>query len=91
MLAPLLAFAVAAAPAPPGCEDDAGQLAEEAGTIVAASPRDPAAVEKARDLIRRARLSTLWPPLLDTFRAADLAAAAGDPDDEARLLQAAAR
>ncbi len=91
MLGPVLALAVAAAPAPGACEDDAEQLAQTAAGIVAASPRDAESVARARDLLRRARLSTLWPPLLLTLRAADLAAAAGDADDEARLLQAAAR
>ena len=91
MLGPVLALALAAAPTPAGCEDDAEHLAEAAAGLVAASPRDPNAVAEARDLLRRARLSTLWPPLLLTLRAADLAAAAGDADDEARLLEAAAR
>ena len=91
MLAGALALALAAAPAAAGCEDDAESLAETAAGIVAASPRDPESLAKARDLVRRARLSTLWPPLLLTLRAADLAAAAGDADDEARLLQSAAR
>ncbi len=94
MLGPVLALALAAAPAAPqpaACEDDAEQVARTAAEIVAASPRDAGSLARARDLVRRARLSTLWPPLLLTFRAADLAAAAGDADDEARLLQAAAR
>ncbi len=92
MLGPALALALAAAPAAqPACEDDAEQLAEAAARIVAEAPRDEGAISRARDLLRRARLSSLWPPLLLTLRAADLAAAAGDADDEARLLQAAAR
>ena len=91
MLGPALALALAAAPVSAGCEDDADNLSEAAAAIVAASPRDAESVARARDLVRRARLSTLWPPLLLTLRAADLAAAAGDVDDEARLLQAAAR
>jgi tetratricopeptide (TPR) repeat protein len=92
VLGPGFALALAAAPvALPGCEDDAEHLAEAAARIMAASPRDADAAGIARDLLRRARLSSLWPPLLLTLRAADLAAAAGDSDDEARLLQAAAR
>ncbi|MBK9063937.1 MAG: hypothetical protein IPL89_12200 [Acidobacteria bacterium] len=91
MLGPVLALALAAVPAPAGCEDDAEHLAQAAAGLVAASPRDAEAVAQARDFLRRARLSTLWPPLFLTLRAADLAAAAGDVDDEARLLQAAAR
>ncbi len=91
MLVPALALALAAPPAPSGCEEDADHLAAAASEILAASPRDAEALGRARDLVRRARLSTLWPPLLLTFRAADLAAGAGDADDEARLLQAAAR
>ncbi len=91
MLGPVLALALAAAPAPPACEEDAEQLAEAAAAVLAASPGDAEALGRARDLLRRARLSTLWPPLALTLRAADLAAAAGDADDEARLLQAAAR
>jgi tetratricopeptide (TPR) repeat protein len=91
VLGPALALALAAAPVSEACEDDADRLSEAAAAIVAASPRDAESVARARDLVRRARLSTLWPPLLLTLRAADLAAAAGDVDDEARLLQAAAR
>ena len=91
MLGPVLALALAAAPASAGCEEDAEHLADAAAGLLAASPRDAVAQAQARDLLRRARLSSLWPPLLYTFRAADLAAAAGDSDDEARLLQAAAR
>lgn len=90
MLGPALALALAAPPVP-ACEDDADSLARAAAGIVAASPTDPEALAKARDLLRRARLATLRPPVLLTFRAADLAAAAGDGDDEARLLAAAAR
>lgn len=92
MLGPALALALAAAPAvPPACEDDPDRLAALAGEIELAAPGDAERIGRARDLLRRARLSSLWPPLLLTFRAADLAAAAGDADDEARLLQAAAR
>jgi tetratricopeptide (TPR) repeat protein len=92
VLGPALALALAAGPAgPPACEDDPDRLAALAGEIAFASPGDAGAVGRARDLLRRARLSSPGPPLLLTFRAADLAAAAGDADDEARLLQAAAR
>lgn len=91
MLGPVLALALAVAGAAPACEDDPDRLAAQAGEITLATPGDAEAIARARDLLRRARLSSLWPPLLLTFRAADLAAAAGDADDEARLVQAAAR
>lgn len=92
MLAPVLALALAAAPvAPKACEDDAEHLSRQADEIVSAAPADPEAIGRARDLLRRARLQSLRPPVLLTFRSADLAAASGDADDEARLLEAAAR
>jgi tetratricopeptide (TPR) repeat protein len=91
VLGPAFALALAAAPVSATCEDDGAQLAEAAARIVAESPRDEDAIARARDLLRRARLSSLVPPLFLTLNAADLAAAAGDADDEARLLQNAAR
>ena len=88
MLGPVLAAALASAPAPsPACEDDADHLAEVSAGILAAGPHDAEAVARARDLVRRARLSSLWPLASPDAAGADLAAAAGDTDDEARLLQ----
>ena len=55
------------------------------------SGRQPAGgdLSGARDAVRRARLAS--PSLALTLRGVDLAAAAGDTDDEARLLEIAAK
>jgi Flp pilus assembly protein TadD len=69
--------------------DDPASLAEQAEAIVRTGAPDPDDLARARDLVRRARLAS--PSLALTLRGADLAAAAGDGDDEARLLELAAK
>jgi tetratricopeptide (TPR) repeat protein len=78
LLVPLL---LAAAPesSPEPCDD--ASLAEEAERL--------GDLPQARDLVRRARLVS--PSLALALRGADFAAAAGDTDDEARLLEIAAK
>ena len=73
----------------PDCADDPGSLAEQAEGLVAAGTPVPEDLARARDFVRRARLVS--PSLALALRGADLAAAAGDTDDEARLLEVAAK
>jgi tetratricopeptide (TPR) repeat protein len=69
------------------CADDPASLASRAEKLVAGGTPVREDLAEARDLVRRARLAS--PSLALTLRGADLAAAAGDTDDEARLLEIA--
>ena len=88
MLRVILPALLAASPRPAtDCADDPASLARQAENLVAqGAPEDLA---EARDFVRRARLAS--PSLALALRGADLAAAAGDTDDEARLLEIAAK
>ena len=80
-LLPLLPLLLAAAPVPspePCGDASLTEGAESLGDLA-----------RARDLVRRARLES--PSLALALRGAALAAAAGDTDDEARLLEIAAK
>lgn len=74
-----LLFAATPVPSPEPCED--ASLAEGTESL--------GDLPRARDLVRRARLAS--PSLALALRGADFAAAAGDTDDEARLLEIAAK
>lgn len=71
------------------CADDPASLASQAENLVAAGTPIPEDLAEARDSVRRPRLAS--PSLALALRGADLAAAAGDTDDEARLLEIAAK
>lgn len=87
---PLVPFLLATAPAssPEPC-DDAVSLSEQAEALVGFGGFASGDLNRARDLVRRARLASPSLPL--ALRGADFAAAAGDTDDEARLLEIAAK
>ncbi len=86
----ILPVLLAASPEPaPDCADDPASLAAQAESLVAAGTAAPDELVRARDWVRRARLAS--PSLALALRGADLAAAAGDTDDEARLLEIAAK
>ena len=86
----ILPALLAAAPRPAtDCADDPASLASQAENLVAAGTPIPEDLAEARGLVRRARLAS--PSLALALRGADLAAAAGDTDDEARLLEIAAK
>jgi Tfp pilus assembly protein PilF len=71
------------------CAEDPATLASQAEKLVARGTPIQEDLAEARDFVRRARLAS--PSLALALRGADLAAAAGDTDDEARLLEIAAR
>ncbi|HEX5854612.1 MAG TPA: tetratricopeptide repeat protein, partial [Thermoanaerobaculia bacterium] len=73
----------------PDCAEDPASLAAQAESLVAAGTPSPDELVRARDCVRRARLAS--PSLALALRGADLAAAASDTDDEARLLEIAAK
>ncbi|HMA28501.1 MAG TPA: hypothetical protein VKS23_01440 [Thermoanaerobaculia bacterium] len=90
MLLAILPVLLANLPRPAGdCADDAAALAGQAEALVAEGTPLPENLAEARDFVRRARLAS--PSLALALRGADLAAAAGDNDDEARLLEIAAK
>jgi tetratricopeptide (TPR) repeat protein len=78
---PLLSLLLAASPVPGPEPCDDASLAERTASL--------GDLPRARDLVRRARLES--PSLALALRGADFAAAAGDTDDEARLLEIAAK
>ncbi len=71
------------------CAEDPATLASQAEKLVAEGTPIQEDLAEARDFVRRARLAS--PSLALALRGADLAALAGDPDDEARLLEIAAK
>ncbi|MGZ5430765.1 MAG: tetratricopeptide repeat protein, partial [Thermoanaerobaculia bacterium] len=86
----ILPALLAASPRPAtDCADDPASLASQAENLVAAGTPIPEDLAEARDFVRRARLAS--PSLALALRGADLAAAAGDTDDEAHLLEMAAK
>jgi Tfp pilus assembly protein PilF len=86
----ILPALLAATPGPAtDCAEDPAALANQAENLVAARAPIPEGLAEARDFVRRARLAS--PSLALALRGADLAAAAGDTDDEARLLEIAAK
>ncbi len=90
MLRAVLTLLLAVAPRPAtDCAEDPATLASQAEHLVAEGTPSPEALAGARDLVRRARLAS--PSLALALRGADLAAVAGDTDDEARLLEIAAK
>ncbi len=90
MLQAILPVLLAATPRPAtDCAEDPAALASQAEHLVAGGTPAPEELAEARDFVRRARLAS--PSLALALRGADLAAAAGDTDDEARLLEIAAK
>ena len=89
VLAWLAAMAAAAAgPVAGDCGNDAPGLVQEAEALLASGRSvSGSALERARQLYRRARLLAPSPTL--SLRAADLAAAAGDAEEEGDLLSEA--
>ena len=86
----ILPALLAASPRPAtDCAEDPAALASQAEHLVAEGTPIPEDLAEARDFVRRARLAS--PSLALALRGADLAAAAGDTDDEARLLEIAAK
>ncbi len=86
----ILPALLAASPRPAtDCAEDPAALARQAENLVAGGTPTPEDLAEARDFVRRARLAS--PSLALALRGADLAAAAGDTDDEARLLEIAAK
>ncbi len=86
----ILPVLLAASPEPASdCADDPTFLAAQAESLAAAGTPALDELVRARDWVRRARLAS--PSLGLALRGADLAAAAGDTDDEARLLEIASK
>ncbi len=90
MILPLLIalFVSTPVPAEEPC-DDAASLSAEAEALVGSGGASWGDLSRARDLVRRARVA--FPSTALALRGADLAAAMFDADDEARLLEIAAK